>query len=117
MNDEVFIEALTFSTIVGIRPAERTTPQPLSLDIRLALDCSIAARSGNVEDSVSYSDVARRVQAFVVARQFELLETLAYDTAQLLLDDERVFSVTLTVRKPDAVSNAAAVGVRVHCVR
>ncbi len=117
MNDEVFIEALMLNAIIGIRPAERITPQPLSIDIRMALDCSMAARSGNIEDSVSYSDVARRVEAFVIERKFELLETLAYETAQLLLEDQRLQSATVTARKPEAVSNADAVGVRVHCKR
>ncbi len=112
MSDHVFIEELRFQAIVGIRPSERLLPQTVSMDIDMHVDTRDAASSGDLAKSVDYGDVARRIEAFVVRERFELLETLAERCVQLLLDTTPAHAVTLTARKPDALSNAI-VGVRV----
>ncbi len=114
MSDHVLIEGLRFDAIVGVRPAERTTPQTLEIDIDMTVDCRPAARSGKLDDAVSYSEVAKRIQAFVIEQKFELLESLAEDCASLVLRYPAVSAVTFTVRKPQALPNADAVGVRIE---
>ena len=114
MNDHVFVEGLQFDAIVGIRPEERHTPQPVLIDIDMTVSTRPAAESGAIDDTVSYSDVTRQVQLLVEERRFELLETLAERCAELVLWQPGVRAVLFTVRKPEAVANADAVGVRIY---
>ena len=114
MNDRIFIDGLRFDAIVGIRPDERQNPQPVVIDIDMTVSTRHAAESGAIDDTVSYSDVARQVQTLVEDRRFELLETLAERCAALVLGQPGVRAVLFSVKKPEAVANADAVGVRIY---
>ena len=37
MNDRIFINELSFDTIIGVLEQERTTPQPISIDLQIEL--------------------------------------------------------------------------------
>lgn len=113
-TDCIFIERLEFECIVGVLAHERIHPQPLIIDIELATDITKAARSGALEDTPDYAAIAGDVREFIVQSEFLLLETLAESTAGRLLRDPRITSVLLTVRKPRAIPEAAAAGVRIY---
>ncbi len=113
-DDHIFIERLTFDCIVGVLPHERTTPQPLIIDLVLDADIQVAAKSKALKDTVDYGTVAETVRRFVSSGQYLLLETLAEETTALLLEDARITAVEFTVRKPRAIDNAAAAGIQIY---
>jgi dihydroneopterin aldolase len=112
--DRILIERLTFDCIVGVLPQERTTPQPLIIDLVLETDIRVAAASCALAYTVDYGTIAATVRDFVTNGRFLLLETLAESTAALLLEDERITAVEFTVRKPRAIEGATAAGVHIH---
>ena len=65
-------------------------------------------------DTVSYSAVAKRVRKHIEAGSDILVEKLANDLAQLILDEFPVQQVIVNVGKPNAVSAAKIVGVEVE---
>jgi len=112
--DRVFIRALELETVIGVWAWERSVPQPVVLDLELAVDVRAAAASDAIDDTVSYHSVAERVKALVEASQFRLVETLAERIAELLLAEFPVPWLALTVTKPAAVRGAREVGVRIE---
>jgi dihydroneopterin aldolase len=114
ITDHIFIERLQFDCIVGVLDHERIHPQPLIIDIELETGIAAAARSGSLDDTPDYAEIARAVREFVTRGEFLLLETLAESTADRVLQDKRVDAVLLTVRKPRAIPGAAAAGVRIY---
>lgn len=112
--DQVFIEKLAVDTVIGAYPWERTIRQQVLLDIGMNFDCQPAGRTDALADALDYHAVARAVTALVEASECVLLEALAERVAGLLLRDFPIARLKLTVRKPGAVGNAAAVGISIE---
>lgn len=112
--DTVFIEKLAVDAVIGAYAWERTIRQQVLLDIEMAFDCRPAGLTDALADALDYHAVARAVTALVEESECVLLEALAERVAGLLLRDFAVARLKLTVRKPAAVGNAAAVGVSIE---
>lgn len=109
------LKSLKIDCIVGIFDHERQTPQTVVLDIDLDYDFASAAGSEAIGDAVNYAAVAESVTDFVQRREFQLIETLAEETAAMLLAQlPPVQTVRLEIRKPAAVPAAACSFVRVE---
>ena len=109
--DTVRIERLVLDCVIGINPWERLTKQRITIDIEMNTDLSAAGASDAIEDTINYRTVSKAVTAEIEASSYGLVEALASRVAEICLDDERVQSVEVTVRKPGAVRKATAVGV------
>lgn len=100
-------KGLRIECVVGVYPHEREQPQPIVIDIELDYDFATAASSDAVSDAVDYDRVAAGVTELVQRRQFQLIETIAEETADLLLERHAsVTTVRLEIRKPNAIQNA-----------
>jgi dihydroneopterin aldolase len=109
--DIVFIHDLQIETVIGIYDWERKIRQTISLDIEMATDISKAARSDNIEDTLSYKTVAKRLIEFVQQSEFELVEALAEKICSIVMEEFNVPWVKLTLHKPGAVRGSKSVGV------
>jgi dihydroneopterin aldolase len=109
------VKGLKIDCIVGVLDHERLTPQRVIVDIELDYDFAPAAGSESIGDAVDYAAVAESVTAFVQRRAFQLIETMAEDTATMLLaQGAPVRTVRLEIRKPAAVPAADCSFVRVE---
>jgi dihydroneopterin aldolase len=101
--DIVFIERLQVYGYHGVHPEERALGQRFEIDLRIETSTRQAGLSDELDQTVSYSDLARRVKAIVEGEPKRLIEAVAESVAAAVLaEDERVGAVTVTVRKPDA---------------
>src|SRR3981081_1849121 len=67
------------------------------------VDCRNASIRDEVEDTLDYKKVAKRVITFVEASEFKLVETLAHRLALLVLEEFDVAWIRLSVNKPGAI--------------
>ena len=111
--DSIFIEGLQFSCIIGIYERERIEPQPLEIDVDMQTDIGAAARSGELDQSLNYAEISEQIITFCQRKRAELIETLAEELAEMLLESFKTRQLTLTIRKPMAVPEATSVGVRI----
>ena len=112
------LSQLRVDCIVGIYPHERAATQTVLLDLELDYDFAPAAASDAIPDAVDYDGVASSVTTLLQERRFQLLESMAEHTSQMLFDREpRIRAVRMTIRKPAAVPAADASFVRVERVR
>ena len=106
MSDTITLEGLQFFTLIGDLPHERTTPQPLELDVEVRADLAPAGRSDHLADSLDYRLLYRAV-AEAVEDQTDgaphLLEAIAERVAGRLLALEGVEGVRVRCRKPRAI--------------
>lgn len=109
--DIVFIHDLQIETVIGIYDWERKIRQIISLDIEMAADIQKAAQSDNIDDTLSYKTVAKRLIEFVEQSEFELVEALAEKICSIILEEFSVPWVRLSLSKPGAVRGSRAVGV------
>ncbi len=117
MRDEVFLEGLRFYAFHGVNPEEQTLGQRFVVDVRIETDLRPAARSDNLERTISYSAVFKRVRAVVEGAPRRLIETVAEEIAAMLLADfPGAETVSVSVRKPEVPMKGSmldAAGIRI----
>jgi dihydroneopterin aldolase len=112
------LESLQVDCIVGIHEHERRTSQTVIVDLELDYDFAAPAGSDAIHDAVDYDQVARAVKELLIRRKFQLIETMAEETAAMLLDRlPPVRALRLEIRKPAAVPAAACAFVRLERAR
>ncbi len=109
--DIIFIHELRIETIIGVHPWERDLRRTLLIDLELGADIRPAAAPDQLEDTLDYQTVARRIHDFAAGSDFQLVETLAERIAELLLREFAIPWLRLTLHKPGAPSSAKAAGV------
>ena len=109
--DKIYLTGLQIETIVGIWDWERQIPQTVVIDLEMGADIARAAKTDDIEDTLNYKQVAKRVQELVVEGRFQLVETMAESVAQVILDEFDVPWVRVRVNKPGAIRGARDVGV------
>jgi dihydroneopterin aldolase len=109
--DIIFIRDLRIDTVIGIYDWERSIKQTLHIDLEMATDIAKAAASDQIEDTLNYKAVAKRVISFVEESSFQLVETLAERIVELVREEFSVRWVRLVLNKGGAVRGAQGVGV------
>ncbi|MFK4016982.1 dihydroneopterin aldolase [Cobetia marina] len=112
--DRVLIEALAVETVIGVYDWERTIRQRLMIDLEMATDIRPAAAGDDLTHTLDYAAISARIQTYADDSQFELVETFAERLAALLREEFGIPWLRMTVRKPGAVPEAQAVGVRIE---
>lgn len=121
MLDEVFLEGLRFYAYHGVNPEERTLGQRFLVDVRVETDLRAAGQSDDLNETISYSAVYKRVRAIVEGEPRDLIETVAEEIASAVLTEfGRAQAVTVTLRKPEVAIKGAmldAAGIRIRRTR
>jgi FolB domain-containing protein len=112
--DKIIIRDLIARGIIGLNDWEREKAQEILINIELQVDLRRAGDSDDLVDSVSYSTIAKRVQAHAETAGRLTVEALANDLARLCLEDPAVSGVRVRVEKPGAVRFTRAVGVEIE---
>jgi dihydroneopterin aldolase len=112
--DRIFVNNLRVQAILGIYPLEREQPQEVVISLEIETDCSKAAASNDLEDSLDYANLAEAVAELTISGKYLLIETLIEDIAQHCLRQHLVAGVSVQVEKPQAVLRADSVGVRIY---
>jgi len=97
----------------GVLAEERSQLQPFELDIDLTL-VDGAGDVDAIDDTVDYGRVAEKAAQIVRQSSHHLLESLAGEVAEALLEEPLLDSVTVAVRKlrPPVPLDLASAGVR-----
>ncbi len=109
--DTIFITGLKLDVVIGVHPWEQRIRQRLLLDLELATDIRPAAASDDLADTVDYQALSERLCAHAASSRLALIETLAEQLAAIVRDEFGVSWLRLRLHKPDALSQAADVGV------
>jgi len=84
---------------VGVTDEERANPQRLLLTIDMSLDFSSAALSDRIEKTINYQTVAEDLLRYGEGRSWKLVERLAANLADKILDDYKPQAVLVEVKK------------------
>ena len=112
--DKIFIKDLTAETIIGIFNWERDIRQKVIIDLEIEVDASIAASTDAISDALDYSEISQELLTHVEASDCFLVETLAEELADLILEKFKVAWVRLRLTKPEALTKASGVGVLIE---
>jgi dihydroneopterin aldolase len=104
--DRITLEHIVAHGCHGANPGERDRPQPFDIDLSFDLDLSRAASSDALEDTINYADIYERIVDVVERKSYTLLERLAGDMLDVLLNDARVRRAEVKIAKPQLLDGA-----------
>ena len=102
MADSIVITGIRGLGYHGVFEEERLDGQEFSVDVRLTVDTSRAAKTDDLADTVDYGRIAGTVHALIVGEPVNLVETLAERIAEACLAFVGVQRVRVVVHKPHA---------------
>lgn len=97
--DKIRLSGLTCLANIGVLQEERETPQEILVDLVLHADLEVAAQTDDFEKAIDYQELVEQVQRTVQEGHFQLVETLATRLCEQILDDRRIVTVEVAVRK------------------
>ncbi|MFP3029508.1 MAG: bifunctional dihydroneopterin aldolase/7,8-dihydroneopterin epimerase [Arsenophonus sp.] len=109
--DIIFIEQLSVFTTVGVYDFEKIIQQKLLLDIEMGWDNQLAAKSDKVEYCLDYAHVSQVLIKHIKTQKFALIERVAEEVADIILNQFNGCWVRVKVCKPGGVAQAKQVGV------
>lgn len=113
-TDTIFLNEMRIDTVIGIWDWERKIRQTVSVDLEMGTDIRRAAEADNIEQTLNYKLVAKRVQQYIADSDFQLVETMAEKVAGIILDEFEVPWVVVRINKPGAIRGARDVGVQIR---
>ncbi|WP_415897525.1 dihydroneopterin aldolase [Neptuniibacter sp. QD72_48] len=109
--DLVYIRELEVETVIGIYDWEREIRQRVNLDLDMGTDIRQAANTEDVDNTLNYKTVSDRLIEFIEQSEFQLVETMAEQIAEIVMTEFGVKWLRLRLGKPGAVPQAKDVGV------
>ncbi len=113
MPDRIIIRDLLVRTIIGINDWEREHPQDVVINLDLDFDTRQAAASDDVDDTLNYRTLTKRVLELAEGSSFLLVEKLATEIARIAVIEFAADKVQVRVEKPGALRFARSVGVEI----
>ena len=98
-SDEIHIEQLEVSSVIGVSEHERKAPQRLIINISFWPRRQTRDMEDRIGETINYAVVAEQTQKFVHDEAVDLIETLADRLAAHLLKKFPIQKITLEIRK------------------
>jgi 7,8-dihydroneopterin aldolase/epimerase/oxygenase len=101
-HDVIHLRGLEFYAYHGVLPEEQVLGARYLIDMDLFVDLRQAGSSDEVGDTVHYGEVYQVIKACVTGDKYQLIERLAEEIAQRVLEEFSCTSVRVEVHKPQA---------------
>jgi dihydroneopterin aldolase len=116
--DRVLLEGMSFQGRHGVRAAERERPQEFRVDVEVDCDLGEAGRTDRIEDTVDYTRVRAIAEDVIEGESRNLLESLAAQIAERVLQLPKVAAVAVRIAKrPESMLPLEAAAVRINRTR
>lgn len=103
MNDFILIRDLKIYATHGVLAKEKEQGQFFYLTIKLYLSCSKASATDDLTASINYADVCHLITSYLKDHCFDLIESVAGKTIELLFSTyPQLSKIEVTVSKPSA---------------
>ncbi len=96
---KIYINDLTFETIVGVLKIERITPQKVIIDVECEYNYNTKY--------LNYAEIIKLIQNRMIEQKYEILEVALIDLTRLLKENfKNITSLKIKIIKPDIIKNA-----------
>ena len=79
----------------------------------MAVPEASASIKDRLSDVVCYENVVEKIRAIIDAGHINLVETLAENIAESILEDKRILEVKVRIEKLDIITDATSVGIEI----
>lgn len=103
MRDYIYIENLHLFAFHGVNPEEKENGQNFYVSVKCFMDLEPAGVTDDLNQTVSYAKIIKRITKVFTAKKYDLLERAATAVADSILEHyDPIDRVTVKVSKPQA---------------
>ena len=110
----VYVRDLRLQARIGIHPHEREASQPILVNLSAAVRELPDGTPEAIDDVVCYEKLSKTMARIIERGHVDLVETLVETIAEEILTDKRIHRLRLRIEKPQAIAEAASVGVEIE---
>ncbi len=99
MKDTITIEDIQVRCRIGVPDEERANPQDLLITLSLETEPAKAGQSDDIAQTIDYHAVYVQTRKLAEARERKLIETLAEEVADMVLNIFSAEAVTVIIKK------------------
>lgn len=103
--------------IIGTEPTEREIPQKIILNISISYDATDAIKTDDLHNALDYQKITYSIKNLIANSKFFLLETLADEITNLILEEKSVLNTTVSISKPNKLDRIKSIGVEISKTR
>jgi D-erythro-7,8-dihydroneopterin triphosphate epimerase len=111
------VKNLLIRTIIGFNPDERDNRQDVVINLEIETDTDIAVISDSPDGIFDYKVVTKKVIKLVQESKYNLLEKLAHEILQAVMENKKVKRCKVEVDKPHALRFTESVSVEMEETR
>ncbi len=108
------MENLRLRTVVGVYDWEKKIRQEVSINLQVSFDGSEAAKTDDINRTIDYKLLRNQIIAHVEKNDFNLVERIASEAADIALSFPLAESVWVQVEKPGALRLTDSVSIIVE---
>lgn len=117
MSDRIHLEGIRVFAHHGVYDEEKDRGQIFLIDVEISIDLSEAGRTDDLTRTIHYGELADAIAQQASSERWNLIERVAERTAELVLEDPRVSSVSVRVHKPEVTLPTPVASVSVSLTR
>ncbi len=110
----VFVSNLKLDALIGVYEHELVNPQPIIINIDLTVSEDKTSLNDKLAGVVCYETIVNKIKTIIDQGHVNLVETLAEKFAEACLEDSRVIAARIRLEKPEAIAEAASVGIEIE---
>ena len=113
-QQSILIEGLKLMVSIGVLDEEKNAPQRVIIDADIQVQPTINNQQDDIKSVLSYASIVEDIQNITSSGHIELVETLAQKIIEKVGTYPQAQSIVLSVKKPDIIEQADAVGILVE---
>lgn len=111
--DKIFLKNLRLKTRIGIFAWEKQIDQIINIDLEIGTDIKKAAETDDVQYSLDYKALSKKIIDYVENNKHDLVEALIENIANMVLKEFKVEYITISIGKPGAIRGSQDVGITI----
>ena len=102
--DKIIIKEAQFMCNVGVSQEERAKKQNIVVDAELFFNFKKASSTDDIKHTVNYSEIHSLIKKIVEKKEYKLIEALAENIAEGILNNYQAKKIIVKVKKPMALA-------------
>ncbi len=109
---KIHIKNLKVCTLIGIYEWEQKNKQDVIINLTIDFDASKPAQSDQIDDTLDYHQLTKKIIQSVESSQYNLIEKLSQSILDIVMLEPLVLGCSIRVDKPLALKLADSVAVK-----
>lgn len=110
----IFIHELRIDTRIGIYAREKQVAQTIQLDLDIALRDKQSVGAWQLDESIDYAEVVKRIRRLFEEEHFDLLENAAETIARIIMGEFGAPWLRISIAKLAPLSGVKRLGVTIE---